>query len=100
MYVARSVCEGASDRSIPSSPSLGPLRQCAPLYVPCVCGLHPGLWGLHTDDEVRGASWKEAWRSLTGALFCREILYSKDAQPFLIAGSGTLGWDQVCFVGL
>ncbi|KAL1703540.1 pyridoxal phosphate-dependent transferase [Schizophyllum commune] len=25
----------------------------------------------------------------------REILYSKDAQPFLIAGSGTLGWDQV-----
>ncbi|KAG9312938.1 pyridoxal phosphate-dependent transferase [Chiua virens] len=25
----------------------------------------------------------------------RDILYSKDAQPFLIAGSGTLGWDQV-----
>ncbi|KAF7965327.1 hypothetical protein HWV62_44470 [Athelia sp. TMB] len=25
----------------------------------------------------------------------REVLYSKDAQPFLIAGSGTLGWDQV-----
>ncbi|KAF9245281.1 pyridoxal phosphate-dependent transferase [Melanogaster broomeanus] len=25
----------------------------------------------------------------------RQILYSKDAQPFLIAGSGTLGWDQV-----
>ncbi|KIM56501.1 hypothetical protein SCLCIDRAFT_132517, partial [Scleroderma citrinum Foug A] len=25
----------------------------------------------------------------------RKILYSKDAQPFLIAGSGTLGWDQV-----
>ncbi|KIJ62042.1 hypothetical protein HYDPIDRAFT_176791 [Hydnomerulius pinastri MD-312] len=25
----------------------------------------------------------------------RNILYSKDAQPFLIAGSGTLGWDQV-----
>jgi len=24
----------------------------------------------------------------------RDILYSKDAQPFLIAGSGTLGWDQ------
>ncbi|KAF8843897.1 PLP-dependent transferase [Paxillus ammoniavirescens] len=25
----------------------------------------------------------------------RNILYSKDAQPFLMAGSGTLGWDQV-----
>ncbi|KAG6334602.1 hypothetical protein ID866_4478 [Astraeus odoratus] len=25
----------------------------------------------------------------------RQILYTKDAQPFLIAGSGTLGWDQV-----
>ncbi|KAI0741549.1 PLP-dependent transferase [Daedaleopsis nitida] len=25
----------------------------------------------------------------------REILYTQDAQPFLIAGSGTLGWDQV-----
>lgn len=25
----------------------------------------------------------------------REVLYTKDAQPFLIAGSGTLGWDQV-----
>ncbi|KAI6149775.1 pyridoxal phosphate-dependent transferase [Pisolithus tinctorius] len=25
----------------------------------------------------------------------RQILYSEDAQPFLIAGSGTLGWDQV-----
>ncbi|KAF9221371.1 PLP-dependent transferase [Gyrodon lividus] len=25
----------------------------------------------------------------------RNILYSEDAQPFLIAGSGTLGWDQV-----
>jgi alanine-glyoxylate transaminase/serine-glyoxylate transaminase/serine-pyruvate transaminase len=25
----------------------------------------------------------------------RDILYSNDAQPFLIAGSGTLGWDQV-----
>ncbi|KAH7890719.1 alanine-glyoxylate transaminase [Phlebopus sp. FC_14] len=25
----------------------------------------------------------------------RQILYSKDAQPFLISGSGTLGWDQV-----
>jgi len=25
----------------------------------------------------------------------RQILYSRDAQPFLIAGSGTLGWDQV-----
>lgn len=26
----------------------------------------------------------------------REVLFTKDAQPFLIAGSGTLGWDQVC----
>ncbi|KAM5530216.1 hypothetical protein V8D89_016104 [Ganoderma adspersum] len=25
----------------------------------------------------------------------REVLFTKDAQPFLIAGSGTLGWDQV-----
>lgn len=25
----------------------------------------------------------------------REILYTQTAQPFLIAGSGTLGWDQV-----
>ncbi|KAI0077730.1 PLP-dependent transferase [Panus rudis PR-1116 ss-1] len=25
----------------------------------------------------------------------REVLFSKDAQIFLIAGSGTLGWDQV-----
>ncbi|KAI0044520.1 PLP-dependent transferase [Auriscalpium vulgare] len=25
----------------------------------------------------------------------REVLYTKDAQPFLISGSGTLGWDQV-----
>ncbi|KAF9445964.1 PLP-dependent transferase [Macrolepiota fuliginosa MF-IS2] len=25
----------------------------------------------------------------------REVLYTKTAQPFLISGSGTLGWDQV-----
>lgn len=25
----------------------------------------------------------------------REILFTRDGQPFLIAGSGTLGWDQV-----
>lgn len=25
----------------------------------------------------------------------RQVLYTKDAMPFLIAGSGTLGWDQV-----
>ncbi|KAI0794015.1 PLP-dependent transferase [Fomes fomentarius] len=25
----------------------------------------------------------------------REVLFTQDAQPFLIAGSGTLGWDQV-----
>jgi len=25
----------------------------------------------------------------------REVLYSKEGQPFLISGSGTLGWDQV-----
>ena len=25
----------------------------------------------------------------------RRVLYTKDAMPFLIAGSGTLGWDQV-----
>ena len=24
----------------------------------------------------------------------RDVLYTKDAQPFLISGSGTLGWDQ------
>jgi alanine-glyoxylate transaminase / serine-glyoxylate transaminase / serine-pyruvate transaminase len=27
--------------------------------------------------------------------FFREVLFTKDAQPFLISGSGTLGWDQV-----
>ena len=26
----------------------------------------------------------------------REVVFTQDAQPFLIAGSGTLGWDQVC----
>lgn len=25
-----------------------------------------------------------------------EVLFTEDAQPFLISGSGTLGWDQVC----
>ena len=25
----------------------------------------------------------------------RDVLFTRDAQPFLIAGSGTLGWDQV-----
>ncbi|KAF9462961.1 PLP-dependent transferase [Collybia nuda] len=25
----------------------------------------------------------------------RDVLFTKDAQPFLISGSGTLGWDQV-----
>ena len=25
----------------------------------------------------------------------RELLFTQDAQPFIIAGSGTLGWDQV-----
>ncbi|KAI0629160.1 PLP-dependent transferase [Trametes polyzona] len=25
----------------------------------------------------------------------REVLFTKDAQPFIISGSGTLGWDQV-----
>ena len=24
----------------------------------------------------------------------RDVVYTMDAQPFLIAGSGTLGWDQ------
>jgi len=24
-----------------------------------------------------------------------EVVFSKNGQPFLIAGSGTLGWDQV-----
>ncbi|KAI6000997.1 pyridoxal phosphate-dependent transferase [Pisolithus orientalis] len=35
--------------------------------------------------------------SVFGDCICmtRQILYSEDAQPFLIAGSGTLGWDQV-----
>ncbi|KIJ15900.1 hypothetical protein PAXINDRAFT_176387 [Paxillus involutus ATCC 200175] len=35
--------------------------------------------------------------SVFGECICmtRNILYSKDAQPFLMAGSGTLGWDQV-----
>ena len=23
------------------------------------------------------------------------MLFTKDAQPFLVSGSGTLGWDQV-----
>jgi len=23
----------------------------------------------------------------------RKVLYTKDGQPFLIAGSGTMGWD-------
>ena len=25
----------------------------------------------------------------------RQVLFTESAQPFLIAGSGTLGWDQV-----
>ncbi|KAG9076877.1 hypothetical protein FS749_011302, partial [Ceratobasidium sp. UAMH 11750] len=25
----------------------------------------------------------------------RQVLYTKDGQPFLVAGSGTLGWDMV-----
>lgn len=25
----------------------------------------------------------------------REVLYTNTAQPFIIAGTGTLGWDQV-----
>lgn len=25
----------------------------------------------------------------------RTVLYTKDAQPILVAGSGTLGWDMV-----
>ena len=25
----------------------------------------------------------------------RQVLFTQDAQPFIIAGSGTLGWDQV-----
>ena len=28
----------------------------------------------------------------------REVLFSKTGQPFIIAGSGTLGWDQVRYV--
>lgn len=24
-----------------------------------------------------------------------EVLYTKDGQPFLVGGSGTLGWDMV-----
>jgi alanine-glyoxylate transaminase/serine-glyoxylate transaminase/serine-pyruvate transaminase len=24
----------------------------------------------------------------------RDVLFTKDAQPFIISGSGTLGWDQ------
>ncbi|KAJ6624974.1 pyridoxal phosphate-dependent transferase [Mycena sp. CBHHK59/15] len=26
----------------------------------------------------------------------REVVFSKEGQPFLISGSGTLGWDQAC----
>ncbi|CCO28423.1 Alanine--glyoxylate aminotransferase 1 [Rhizoctonia solani AG-1 IB] len=25
----------------------------------------------------------------------RQVLYTKDGQPFLVSGSGTLGWDMV-----
>lgn len=32
---------------------------------------------------------------LTQHSLSRDLLYSKDAQIFLISGSGTLGWDQV-----
>jgi hypothetical protein len=28
--------------------------------------------------------------------FFRQVLFTKDAQPFIISASGTLGWDQVC----
>jgi len=27
---------------------------------------------------------------------CSQVLYTSSGQPFLISGSGTLGWDQVC----
>jgi len=30
-----------------------------------------------------------------GLIFTSEVLFTKEAQPFLISGSGTLGWDQV-----
>ncbi|KAG8893014.1 hypothetical protein FRB99_002243, partial [Tulasnella sp. 403] len=36
-----------------------------------------------------------AFSRLSHCTASREVLFTKDAQPFLIAGSGTLGWDQV-----
>lgn len=26
----------------------------------------------------------------------RDVVFSAEGQPFLISGSGTLGWDQAC----
>jgi aspartate aminotransferase-like enzyme len=30
----------------------------------------------------------------------REVLFTQTAQPFIIAGSGTLGWDEAGFYGI
>ena len=33
--------------------------------------------------------------TIPGRTYPVEVLYTKDAQIFIVAGSGTLGWDQV-----
>lgn len=65
--------------------------QCTSLYVPCWRRLYPSVGGLHSDVPVSGL--KTDCEGLT--ILYSQVLQTKNGQPFIIAGSGTLGWDQV-----
>jgi hypothetical protein len=76
---------------------LGAIRECAPFDVPCLFGICPSIWRVHSHDSASQTRPYGVIPALTAANlnFFRDVLYTKDAQPFLISGSGTLGWDQV-----
>lgn len=73
--------------------STGSLCQCAPLYVPCIPRFRTNIRRLPPYDPVSPFSNAPRISGLIEVI--REVLYTKNAQPFLISGSGTLGWDQV-----
>lgn len=76
---------------------LGAIRERPPFYVPCLCRIRPGVWGVHSHDTASSSHPCGLISALTTAdlTSSRDVLFTKDAQPFIISGSGTLGWDQV-----
>ena len=81
-------------------------RAHSKLWYRCFTLMHTHRWAMYLRTSSR---YSETALECSGELFMfcsgfccthcsivREVLYAPNGQPFLIAGSGTLGWDQVC----